>query len=274
MKKFDFKQLIGDIGASLSKHSPEILTGIGIAGMVTTTVLAVKATPKALMLIEAEKERQTGKRYIELGEDATEPVDKLKPKDVIKVTWKCYLPSAITCAASIACLIGASSVHNKRNAVLATAYKISESALTEYREKVVETLGERKEEAIRESIAKDRVENNPPVNQNEIIITEKGSTLCCDGSTGRYFKSDIDKIKKAINEINARLIYDSYVSINEFYEAIGIPGITNGDKLGWNIDKLGKDLLKIHFTPTLYEDTPCVVLDFPIPPYYEYDKFF
>lgn len=271
MKKFDFKKLVGDIGISLSKHSPEILTGIGIAGMVTTTVLAVKATPKALSLIEAEKRRQTIDQF---GTDTEEKIDKLKPIEVVKVTWKCYLPSTITCVASVACLIGASSVHSKRNAVLATAYKISESALTEYREKVVETLGERKEQGIRESIAKDRVEKNPPVNQNEIIITEKGSTLCCDGSTGRYFKSDIDKIKKAVNEINARLIYDSYVSVNEFYDALGIPGITNGDKLGWNIDKLGKDLLKIQFTPTLYEDTPCVVLDFPIPPYYEFDKFF
>ena len=103
MSKQKFKKFMGDVGHSLSKHSPGILVGIGIAGMVTTTVLAVRATPKALRLIEAEKQRQE----VELNEE----IDKLKTKDVVKVAWKCYIPSAVIGGASIACLIGASSVH-------------------------------------------------------------------------------------------------------------------------------------------------------------------
>lgn len=133
---------------SLAKHSPEIY-GIGIAGMITSTFLAVKATPKALILIEKKKE-ELNNAYFDrkMDEDGDlrdyDEVTKLKFSDTIKTTWKCYIPAAVTTAVSISCLIGASTVHIKRNAVLATAYQLSETALTEYREKVVETIGEKK----------------------------------------------------------------------------------------------------------------------------------
>lgn len=106
---------------SIKKHSPEILTGIGIAGMITTTVMAVRATPKALILIEERKE--------EIG------VNQLEAVDLIKTTWMCYVPAALTGTLSIACLIGASSVNVRRNAALATAYTLSESALKDYQER-------------------------------------------------------------------------------------------------------------------------------------------
>ena len=181
MSKIKFKPLIKSISTGLSKHGPAILTALGITGMVGTTVLAVKATPKALDLIENKKE--------ELEKDSLTAIE------TVKATWKCYIPAAITCTTSIACLIGASSVNAKRNAALATAYKLSESALIEYRDKVVETIGEKKEQTVRDAIAKDHVDRNPVTN-NEVIITDKGYTLCYDELSGRYFYSDIEKIKK------------------------------------------------------------------------------
>ena len=199
MSKIKFKPLIKTICSGLVKHSPAILTAFGITGMIGTTVLAVKATPKALDLIENKKE--------ELDKD------KLTVVETMKATWKCYVPAAITCATSAACLIGASSVHTKRNAALATAYKLSESALIEYRDKVVETIGEKKEQSVRDAIAKDHVEKNPVTN-NEVIITDKGYTLCYDELSGRYFYSDIEKIKKAANELNRQMLNDMYVSLN------------------------------------------------------------
>ena len=138
---------------SISKHSPEILTGIGIAGMITTTFLAVRATPKALELIEEKKDELNNKQVEErLDKNGDlrdyKEITKLKFPDLFKATWKCYIPAAVTSVVSIACLVGASSVHIKRNAVLATAYQLSETALTEYKEKVIETIGEKKEEVI------------------------------------------------------------------------------------------------------------------------------
>ena len=111
----NLSNMVKSVGATMKKHSPEILTGIGVAGMIATTVMAVKATPKAILLIN-EKE-------VELK------VEKLTLAETVKTTWKCYIPAAITGVSSIACIIGASSVNARRNAALATAYTLSETAL-------------------------------------------------------------------------------------------------------------------------------------------------
>ena len=255
MSKIKFKPLIKTIRSGLAKHSPAILTALGITGMIGTTVLAVKATPKALDLIENKKE--------ELDKD------ELTVVETVKATWKCYVPAAITCATSAACLIGASSVHTKRNAALATAYKLSESALIEYRDKVVETIGEKKEQSVRDAIAKDHVEKNPVTN-NEVIITDKGYTLCYDELSGRYFYSDIEKIKKAANELNRQMLNDMYVSLNELYYELGLEGTKLGEQMGWNVDR---GLIDLKFSATVSaDDRPCIVLDYRVPPMYDYQN--
>lgn len=239
----------------IGKHSPEILTGIGVTGMITTTVLAVKATPKALILIEEKKK--------ELD------VEDLTVIETVKSAWTLYIPAVLTCVASASCIIGASAVNSKRNAALATAYAISESTLTRYRDKVIETIGEKKEKEVREKVAQDDVNNNK-VSNSQVIVTEKGNTLCRDSISGRYFKSDIDKIKKVVNELNRQLIHQNYISLNEFYYELGLDSTKNGSYLGWNIDN---GLIEVEFSACIAEDdTPCIVVDYTIAPRYDYDK--
>ena len=83
MNKQGISKLARDVRLSVSKHSPEILMGMGIAGMITTTVIAVKATPKALRLLEEKKHELE--------------VETLAPVEVVKTTWKCYVPAAVSC---------------------------------------------------------------------------------------------------------------------------------------------------------------------------------
>lgn len=256
MKNGKFSKFINKTKSWTGRHSPEILIGLGITGMVSTTVLAVKATPKALVLIEEVKEKENK--------------DELTAMETVKVTWKCYIPAATTCVFSVACLIGANSVNSKRNAALATAYKLTENAFTEYKEKVVETIGEKKEKVVRDKVAKDKVKNNPP-SSNQIIITDKGNTLCYDSISGRYFKSDIDRIKKAENELNSRLLREGYISLTDFYNEIGLTSTSVSDDLGWNTDG---GLIEIMFSSQLSEeDNPCLVLDYSVTPKYDYWKF-
>lgn len=238
---------------AIEKHSPEILTGIGIAGMITTTVMAVRATPKALILIEERREEIR--------------VEKLEAMDMVKTAWACYIPAAITGTLSVACLIGASSVNARRNAALATAYTLSESALKDYQGKVIEMFGEKKNEAVKDAVAKDKVEKNPVITR-EVIITEKGNTLCYDAISGRYFKSDIEKIKKAECELNRQMLDDMYVSLNDFYYEIGLDSVKLGDELGWNVDS---GYIDLSFSSQLASDgTPCLVIDYSVAPRYDY----
>lgn len=242
----------------VKKHQPEILTGLGVAGFVTTTVMAVKATPKALEVLA------------EIKEDHKDDTDKKEYcKDFVKKVVPLYVPSAVVGGLSIGCVICANSINTKRNAALAAAYALSESALTEYKEKVVETIGEKKEKVVREAVAQGRVEKNP-IENKEVIYTGDGDTLCMDYFSKRYFKSSIDKLKKVENDLNRRMLLESYVSLNDFYYEIGLSGTKQGDLLGWNIDK---GYLKFELDATIVDDKPCIVLDYKVAPYYDYDKF-
>ena len=256
MSKFNLTATAKSIKGVLERHTPEILTGIGVAGMVTTTILAVKATPKACLLINDRKDELE--------------VEKLSATELVKTTWKCYIPAAVTCGASIACLIGASSVNFKRNAALATAYKLSEAALSEYKDAVIETIGEKKEQSVRDKVAEERIKKNP-VSKSEIIVTGNGTTLCYDPVGNSYFKSNIQQIENAKNKLNARMLSENYVSLNDFYDELGIGPTKLGDDLGWDIYKDG--LVDIAFSSQLAEDgTPCLVMDYSIAPRYEYYK--
>lgn len=237
----------------VSEHSPEILLGMGIAGMLSSTVMAVKATPKAMRLIEEEKKHN----------------EDLSKVDILKIAWRPYIPAAISFTASAACLVGAQSVNAKRNAVLATAYKISEYTLTEYRDKVVEVIGEQKEKEIVDAVSRDRIKKDPLVTQ-EVIITGKGDTLCYDAISGRYFKSDIDKMQKIENLLNKRMMTSMYCSLNEFYSELGLTSTDVGDELGWNIEE---GLIDLYFSSQLSEEgQPCVVVNYMTPPKYGYSK--
>lgn len=256
MGKLSLKNMASDIKTTMVKNAPGILVGVGIVGMAGTTVLAVRATPKAIALIEAKKR--------ELD------IDSLTPVETVKTTWKCYIPAAVTGVMSTACLIGASSVSARRNAALATAYNLTRVALNDYKEAVVETIGEKKEQVVRDTVAKNRIEKDP-VKTTEVIVTERGTTLCYDAVFGRYFRSDIDTIKRAVNELNRSIVSSMYASLNEFYDEIGLPPIEIGDKLGWNVDD---GQIEVDFSSQLAADgTPCLVISFNVAPNYGYSNF-
>lgn len=250
--KHDLSNIVKSVQAVVKKYSPEILTGIGIAGMVTTTVTAVRATPKALTLIE--------KRKSELE------TDQLDKKEIVKTVWYCYIPPTIIGSVSILCLVGASSTNLRRNAALATAYTLSESTLREYQEKIVNSIGEKKEKKIRESLVEEKVVNDPI---RDVILTETGgNTVCYDVISGRYFKSDRDTINRIVNDLNRKMRDEMYITLNEFYYELGLDEIRIGSDLGWHIDN---GYIDIDFSSHLSANgIPCLVMDYRVAPVYNY----
>lgn len=264
MAKSNTPKFIKSIRTTLSKHGPEILTGVGVTGVITSTVLAVKATPKALRLIDNEKQYRA-----ELADVSVEEVE-LPKLDVLKTCWKCYIPAAITGTVGLVCIIGASSANARRHAALATAYKLSETALVEYRDKVVETIGEKKEQAVRDKVAEEQI-TKTPVSKNEVIITGKGESLCFDPWSSRYFTSNIDLVRRAEVTLNERMLHDitGYASLNEFYDEIGLSHTEVGDYLGWNTTNLIKLEISSHVTD---DGRPSLVVGHYNRPEYDYDR--
>ena len=192
-------------------------------------------------------------------------IEELTTLEKAKACWKCYIPAVVTGTLSAACIIGGHSVNARRNTALAAAYALSDSALREYKEKVVETIGEKKEQTIREKVAEERIKKDPATNR-EIIVTDKGTTRCYDYLSGRYFYSDVDTINKAIIELNRMIVTDmcGYASLNDFYDELGLDHTGIGDDLGWRIDD-GR--IDISFSAKVSSDgVPCLVLDYSVAP--------
>lgn len=247
-----FENLSRSVENSVRRNSPSILMGLGIAGMFAAMFSAVRVTPEALADIEQVKK------------DSRK--DKLTKKEIVKATYKRYIPAAMTSAVSTACLLGSASISNRRNTALATAYSLSETAFRTYREKVVEAVGQQKEQAVRDEVAKEQLARNPMGSQT-VIVAGDGEVLCYDATSGRYFTASVDRLRRAEHTINKRLRLEMYVSLNEFYFEIGLPPVKMGDDLGWNIDKYD---LELRFSSHLTEkEAPCLVLDYHVYPNYK-----
>ena len=151
---------------------------------------------------------------------------------------------------------------------MAAAYAIAERGFEEYREKIVEKLGERKEQAARDEIAQARVTKSPP--PDDMVLLEDGlSVLCCDLFTGRYFLSDMETLRRAMNTINYQVNNDYYASLTDFYDQIGLPKTTMSDDFGWNADKL----LELDFSTAMTPSgKPCLTFDFRVMPIRGYNR--
>lgn len=261
----DWKRVVTNFGEELKKNSPGILTGFGICGMFTMTVLAVLATPKAMEEIKKAEEEKN---------------DVLTPVEKVKATWKIYLPSALTGTVSTACLISAGVQNGRRNAVLATAYGMAESTLREYRAKTLEAVGPKKEMAIQDEVHKEQLKKNPPSDEIvQMIADGSGSILCQDYWTGNYFYTDVGKLDQAVAKVNNSMTsrFEPYVSYNDFLDYLNVPPVGMGNDIGWNIETLRKEssdgVLELYRTSTVYRDTiPVIVFSFNVPPYEGYRR--
>lgn len=253
-----FNNILNVVKSNATKHSPELLIGAGLVGMLASTVMAVKATPKAQMLIEEEQKLRD--RYNE---------HELTKFDVFKLCWKPYVPAALGYCASAALILGAHSIDVKRGTMIAGAYKMSEFAFTEYRNKVKEVVGEEKEREIQGRIAQSRADQNSIPASN--VIFGSGSSLCYDMISGRYFRSDIDKIQRVENILNRRLLTDNIVSLNEFYSELGLDCIDAGDVQGWNVED---GMIGVRFTSTITDDNQlCLIVGFDNQPKTNFDMW-
>ncbi len=241
----------------VKEHSTTILTAAGVTGTVTVAYLSGKASVKAYKILDHEQ-----KHLFELEGGAPVELDK---KEKLKLVWKEYIPTVAVGSLTVASIVGANRISSNQTAAMVAAYGVSEKAFSEYKDKVAEHLTKPKNQAIKDEIAQDRVNKNPP---GTIIMTGAGEVLCYDGMTGRYFKSSVEAIKKAQNEINHSLMHSGPESLSAFYGLIGLPATSMSDELGWN----SNELMDITFSTTMSpEGEPCIAIDFaraPIPHYF------
>lgn len=245
--------MIEDIARRISKaaitHSPTILTTIGVIGTISTAVLATRAAFRAARIIHEEKERH--------GE--------LEPKYMVEVTYKEFVPPVVTGLVTISAIVGANRVGSRRTAAIAAAFATTDRAFSEYRSKILDRVGEKKERAYRDEIVQDQVARDEAITKEVIVLS--GEVLCLDRYSGRYFSSDMETIKAAQNKVNYAVNNYFYASLTDFYNGLGIRPTSQSDDVGWNADKL----LELEFSSAIADDgRPCLAFEFSVVPIRNY----
>lgn len=267
-------QRVDQLKVLLEAHSTTILTGVGVGGTVATSVLTGRASMKAARLIDLEKQKAiSAKGVVDVLEaDDIEPGElwradsQFGKAQIIKLVWRLYLPPVAAGVTTITAIVVANKISSKKIAALAVAGGISERALQEYKEKVVEKLGERQDQKIRDEVAQDRINNYPP---GEVIVAGTGEVLCYDMLTGRYFMSTVETIKQAENAINHDMLNHAGASLAEFQDHLGLPATPYTDSVGWS----GSDLVHVVLSTTMSPDKrPCIAVNFDRPPTLEYHR--
>lgn len=250
-------------GRLISENATTILTGVGVVGTVATAVLTAKASFKAAEILRREE------MQYQIESDGHGQLDT---KDKIKAVWPLYVPPVLIGGATIASIVMANRMSAQRAAALAAAYGMSESRLKEYREKMAEKLTGPKNQAINDEIAQDRVNANPP--KGEVLILADGEVIFYDVLTDRYFRSTVETVRQAENEINQELYLTQGASLSEFYDRIGLKPTPFSDIIGWNsIHDDGP--LKVEFSTALTPDSkPCMTINFNHVPKPDYHKLY
>jgi hypothetical protein len=231
----------------ITNNSPGILTGLGVAGVVTTAVLAGKAGYSSALILN-------------------DHLYEMKPKDKAKLVWKEFIPAGAVGAVTITAIIAANQIGSRRAAAITAAFKLSEQLGEDYKKKVVETLGLQKEEKLRSELAAEKMEKAPP--PSNMLIVAGSNVLFYDEWSGRYFHNTMEAVMKAVNEINHKVNNYYCASLSDFYELIGLTSTSGSDAIGWNSD----ELLDVQYSPTIYKDQPAIMIGYNHEPIKGFDR--
>lgn len=247
------------VGFKLKKHSPEILVVTGVIGIVTSTVMACKATTK-VNDIATESKETINKIHDCVGKglhtsDGEEYTQEVANKDLAiiytQTAWKfikLYGPSVLLGAASIGCMVGSNRILRKRNVALAAALTTVEKSFKDYRGRVIDRFGKDLDRELRFGIkAKEIKEKVIDENGNETTVTKTVevvdpntahslySIVFCEGNTGWTKNAELNKVFliQQQNWANDKLRLRGYLTLNEVYEMVGAPTTAYGQIAGW-----------------------------------------
>lgn len=250
---------LSTIESVVKKHDSAILTGFATAGLVLTAIAAFKAGPKVQKIMEEKK-----KDMKDVKKDDKEAKRAVIVETVKEVT-PVVLPPIVIGTATAACIFGSHKISSRKIAVLSAAYGVTEKSVKELNSKMVEILGEKKTQSIKDAIIKDKVGEAPKDERGNVLVIEGGDVLCKDLYSGRFFRSNAQKINEAILKLSNDICIDMYVTLNDLYDYLDIPKIPLGEEFGWDVGDTVQGRIPIYFSAVLTEDkVPCLCVTYDI----------
>lgn len=242
----------------LKKNASTILTYVGAAGVVATGVMAAKATPKALRLLE-EAKKDKG--------------DELTKVEKVKVAAPAYIPAVVVGASTIACVFGANILNKRQQAALMSAYALLDNSYKEYRNKVAELYGENADSEVRTEIAKDKYVDEG------VELQDDNKQLYYDDYSGRYFEATSEDLLRAENMINRELADTAGVFLNEYFEAVRLERTDYGDYMGWSscemYETCWSSWLEFYHEKVIMDDgLEVIIVKFSMDPTFNFEEYY
>jgi hypothetical protein len=240
----------------VADNATVILTAGGVVGTVSTGILAWRGGYKTGTKVSA----------IESKEFHEPDYSPMTTQEKVKLGLVDALPPIGTGAGTITAIIFAHRMNAQKAAALAALYGVSQKQFEEYKDKVAEKLTGPKQQQISDELAKERMDRTPGAEQ--IVIVE-GEVLCFDQLTGRYFRSTMEEIRKAVNDTNEQILNVGSASAGYFYDLLGLPPTSWTNDVGWNT----ANMLDIEYgTQTSHDGRPCITINPRYLPVQEYDR--
>jgi hypothetical protein len=224
----------------LKRSSPTILSCVGAIGVVATAVSAFKAATEASKICQEFEDEPSKYEYV-------------------RATWKSYIPTVAIGAATIVCIFGANTLNKRQQASLASAYILLDNTFKEYRNKVKELSGEETDISAQKAIVKERYDKSP------VFVTGEYH-LFYEYNYGEFFERSRADVLSAEHQLNLKFATDGYVSLNDFYDILGLEKSDVGDTFGWVFDDefYGSPWLDFkHELVELEDGMECYVIDVP-----------
>lgn len=240
-----------------ARHGHNVMTVAAAAGATATVVLGSKAAITATNQV----------RDWQFENDIYELEFKEHWWDLVKVTWKTYLPTAVALTGTIASIIAIRNIGASNAAMYANMASAANATFEAYSKKVVEKIGEEQEREVRQEVAKDQVAENPPPST---LVVSGDEVIFMDSYSGRYFKDTVENIRSYVNEINKQVLDDMFASLDDLYELYGLEPTADSHAIGWNADRLLEVDFVLAEAPGM---KPCFRLDYQPSPVMGYDRF-
>lgn len=249
------------VGFQIKKHSPEILLVTGITGVVTSAVMACKATTKVDAIIEESKKSidmihegmEAGSicdvKYTE--EDGKKDLAIVYIQTGVKFA-KLYGPSVLLGLTSIGCILASNNIIHKRNVALSAAYTAIDRSFKGYRSRVIERFGESMDRELRYNIKTQEVKETVVDEETGKKKTVKSTVSVVDPNTysdyARFFDEycagwtkdaeyNLMFLRQQQNYANELLKSRGHLFLNEVYDMLGIDRTKAGNIVGWIYDE-------------------------------------
>ena len=253
-------RFIANIKRFVKRNNSTILSIIGSGGVIVTTILAIRATPKAYELIKADS------RFNHDGDPYA--YTKL---EAIQSAWKCYIPTAISCIGTIFCIFGSDIISRNNKEALIGAYTLLSNSYEEYKSKMRELYGDEADKEVRGAMIRSKVDDNTGL----MLSDEK--FLFFEEYYGEFFTRTKEEVLLAEYHFNRNYQLRGYANLNELYALLDLhPANTLfGETVGWSVEAgecyYGYSWIDFdHELVTLDDGLECIYIHFPFPPTADY----